>query len=103
MIPTRRGRLKRHDDGPAGRKIPPASSQARAGTKPAAVWYTPVMASGDTSHLIEALKQQAGEEKRLPCAEAFRIAHDLEVPVAQVGKACNDIGIKIMGCQLGCF
>lgn len=61
------------------------------------------MASGDTSQLIEVLKQKAGDEKRLPCAEAFRVAHDLEVPVAQVGQACNDIGIKIMGCQLGCF
>jgi molybdate transport system regulatory protein len=61
------------------------------------------MASGDTSQLIEVLKQKAGDEKRLPCADAFRVAHDLEVPVAQVGQACNDIGIKIMGCQLGCF
>jgi molybdate transport system regulatory protein len=61
------------------------------------------MVSGNIPRLIEVLKQKAGEDKRLPCAEAFRIAHDLEVPVAQVGQACNDIGIKIMGCQLGCF
>jgi hypothetical protein len=103
MIPMRRDPLKRHDDGRSGQKIPSASPQARAGMKHTAVCYTVTMVSGDTPHLIEALKKQAGEEKRLPCAEAFRIAHDLEVPVAQVGKACNDIGIKIMGCQLGCF
>jgi molybdate transport system regulatory protein len=61
------------------------------------------MVSGNIPRLIELLKQKAGEEKRLPCAEAFRIARDLEVPVAQVGQACNEIGVKIVGCQLGCF
>jgi hypothetical protein len=103
MIPTRRGRLKRDDDGPAGRKIRPAGARCPSAGGRRQVCYTPVMASGDTSQLIEVLKQKAGDEKRLPCAEAFRVAHDLEVPVAQVGQACNDIGIKIMGCQLGCF
>jgi hypothetical protein len=99
----RRGRLKRDDDGPAGRKIWPASARLLSAGTGRQVCYTVIMVSADTPRLIEALKQQAGEEKRLPCAEAFRIAHDLEVPVAQVGKTCNDIGIKIMGCQLGCF
>jgi hypothetical protein len=83
--------------GPERRSTRPAT------TAPAAVCYTVVMASGNIPRLIEVLKQKAGEEKRLPCAEAFRIAHDLEVPVAQVGQACNDIGVKIVGCQLGCF
>jgi hypothetical protein len=61
------------------------------------------MTSGTTPRLIEALQQRAGEEKRLPCKEAFRIAQDLAVPLAQVGTACDDLGIKIIGCQLGCF
>jgi len=25
------------------------------------------------------------------------------VPVAEVGRACNELGIKIVHCQLGCF
>ena len=103
MIPTQRGGLKRHDGGPAGRKIPARSRRPGCSEPPAPVCYTVLMVSGNIPRLIEVLKQKAGEEKRLPCAEAFRIAHDLEVPIAQVGQACNDIGVKIMGCQLGCF
>lgn len=61
------------------------------------------MTSGNIPRLIEVLKQRAGDDMRLPCKEAFRIAQDLDVPVAQVGTACDDIGIKIKGCQLGCF
>ena len=61
------------------------------------------MVSGNIPRLIEVLKQRSGEQKRLPCHEAFRIAHDLDVPVEQVGQACNDIGVKIVSCQLGCF
>jgi hypothetical protein len=61
------------------------------------------MVTGNIPRLIEVLRQHAGEQKHLPCHEAFRIASDLEVPIEQVGQACNDIGIKIVACQLGCF
>lgn len=61
------------------------------------------MVSGNIPRLIAALKQHAGEQKRLSCQDAFKLAHDLEVPIEQVGQACNEIGIKIVGCQLGCF
>jgi hypothetical protein len=61
------------------------------------------MSPGNIPRLIETLKTRAGEEKRLPCTEAFKIARDLEVSVAEVGRACNELGIKIIACQLGCF
>lgn len=61
------------------------------------------MAEGDIPHLIETLKAKAGAEKRLPCAVAFKIAKDLDVPVAEVGRTCNELDIKVVGCQLGCF
>jgi molybdate transport system regulatory protein len=61
------------------------------------------MSSGNIPRLIETLKAQAGDEKRLGCADAFRIAADLDVPLAEVGRACNELGIKMMQCQLGCF
>ncbi len=61
------------------------------------------MAQGNIPRLIEALKAQAGDEKRLACADAFRIARDLDVPVADIGRACNELGIKMVQCQLGCF
>lgn len=59
--------------------------------------------SGNIPRLIETLKAQSGEDKHLPCAEAFRIARDLDVSLAQVGRTCDELGIKIMQCQLGCF
>jgi molybdate transport system regulatory protein len=61
------------------------------------------MVAGNIPRLVEVLKTRSGAEKRLPCAEAFKVARDLEVPVNEVGKACNELGIKIVHCQLGCF
>jgi hypothetical protein len=61
------------------------------------------MTSGNIPRLIETLKSRAGDDKRLACAEAFKIARDLDVPTPEVGRTCNELGIKIVGCQLGCF
>jgi molybdate transport system regulatory protein len=61
------------------------------------------MTGANIPKLIELLRTRAGEEKRLPCAEAFKIAAALEGAIAQVGKACDELQIKIVGCQLGCF
>jgi len=40
---------------------------------------------------------------KLPCSQAFAIAAEVGCSPAEVGKACNETGIKISGCQLGCF
>jgi hypothetical protein len=61
------------------------------------------MTSGNIPRLIEVLKKRAGEDNRLACGEAFRIAADLEVPIAEVGRVCSELDIKIVACQLGCF
>jgi hypothetical protein len=61
------------------------------------------MTPGDTPRLIEALKAQAGDDKRLACADAFRIARELDVPLGDIARTCNELGIKIAQCQLGCF
>ena len=61
------------------------------------------MAAGNITRLIETLKTQAGDETRLACAEAFKIARDLDVPLADLGRTCDELGIKMMKCQLGCF
>lgn len=61
------------------------------------------MVSGNIPRLVQALEKQAGEDQRLACGEAFRIAAELDVPVAEVGRACNELGIRIVACQLGCF
>jgi hypothetical protein len=61
------------------------------------------MVAGNIPRLVSVLKTRGGAETRLPCAEAFKVARDLEVPIAEVGRACNELGIKIVHCQLGCF
>jgi len=43
------------------------------------------------------------EGLKLPCKKAFIIASEVDCPVHEVGKICNETGIKIVGCQLGCF
>ena len=61
------------------------------------------MTAGNIPRLIETLKTRAGDEKRLGCGEAFKIARDLDVSLAEVGRTCDELGIKMMQCQLGCF
>ena len=65
--------------------------------------YTPAMTPGNIPRLIETLKAHAGDDKHIACEDAFRIARDLDVPLADVGRTCNELGIKVMQCQLGCF
>ncbi len=43
------------------------------------------------------------EKLKLPCSKAFIIASEVGCPISEVGKTCNEVGIKIVGCQLGCF
>ncbi len=43
------------------------------------------------------------EDQKLPCAKAFAIAAEFAVSNAEVGKICNEIDVKIVSCQLGCF
>ncbi|MHB9027442.1 MAG: hypothetical protein ACYC9O_01605 [Candidatus Latescibacterota bacterium] len=41
--------------------------------------------------------------KRLSCAVAFAIADAHGVGRREIGKVCNEEGIAISACQLGCF
>ena len=61
------------------------------------------MTTGNIPRLIETLKAQARCFSSPACAEAFKIARDLDVPLAEVGRTCDELGIKMMQCQLGCF
>lgn len=47
--------------------------------------------------------RRRAEDGHLPCAVAFQIAEALDVPVGEVGDAANELGVKIVDCQLGCF
>jgi molybdopterin-guanine dinucleotide biosynthesis protein len=50
----------------------------------------------------ESLKGKA-IDGRISCPSARNIAEELDVPYQQVGKTADELGIKITGCELGCF
>jgi hypothetical protein len=46
---------------------------------------------------------EAGITKEIRCPQAFAIAEKYGIPKSDIGAYCNSHGIKIRGCQLGCF
>jgi hypothetical protein len=61
------------------------------------------MNAEDYGKTIEAAAIDRDGKKVLPCAVAFQLAGDHGVPLKDIGTYCTDAGIKIVGCQLGCF
>lgn len=58
------------------------------------------------TELMEAVKSAAVERDgrlTLPCAKAFELAREREVPLAKIAGICDAAHIKIVHCQLGCF
>lgn len=55
---------------------------------------------------LEAVKEALAEvakDGRVVCRDALALAERLGVDPKQVGAAANEFGVKIKGCQLGCF
>ena len=52
--------------------------------------------------LLEVVKMEAPEGK-LSCCRALQLAEKLEVSPSDVGRAANELKIKIVRCELGCF
>ncbi len=50
----------------------------------------------------ETVKEKAKDGK-LSCPMARKIAKELDVPAREVGRAANELKIKLYGCELGCF
>jgi len=60
----------------------------------------------DNRMIIDAILKNTckeGERQKLPCAAALRIAKKFGIKTLKVGTICNERGIKIVRCQLGCF
>lgn len=53
--------------------------------------------------IIKAIKEKVQDGNRMPCSVALKIAEDFKVSPARVGEELNNLDIKIVGCQLGCF
>ncbi len=51
----------------------------------------------------EAIQPLVDEHSHLVCKQALELAARLEINPARIGKICNQHGIRIVNCQLGCF
>jgi hypothetical protein len=45
----------------------------------------------------------AAPEGKIPCAVAFSLAEELKISRKELGNLLNELRIKIIQCQLGCF
>ncbi len=52
---------------------------------------------------LKARIQAAAPEGKIPCATAFRLAEELGISRSRMGELLNELRIKIINCQLGCF
>lgn len=52
--------------------------------------------------LREAIRK-ASSNNRLSCEKAHALARERNVTLREIGVICNELGIKITACQLGCF
>jgi hypothetical protein len=58
-----------------------------------------VMTTDDVKNKIRA----AAPEGKIPCPTAFRLAEELGISRKELGNLLNEMRIKIIQCQLGCF
>jgi hypothetical protein len=56
-----------------------------------------------TTKEIQARIQAAAPNGRIPCAAAFQLAQELGLTRSRFGELLNELNIKIVQCQLGCF
>lgn len=64
------------------------------------------MDTDERDAIVAAIREKAvlaGGREKLSCAAAFAIADTHGVGRREIGNICNDLGILIGACQLGCF
>ena len=49
------------------------------------------------------IRGAAAKDGRLSCEAAHELAKELGVTLEEIGRFCDDNGIRIKDCQLGCF
>ena len=47
--------------------------------------------------------QQLAPDGKAGCKSLLELARQKDVGPGQIGRLCNEMNIKIRGCQLGCF
>ena len=63
----------------------------------------PTGSSGPGAADLERELRRLAVDGRISCRAAFGLAGRLSVSVSRIGRAADDLGIKIVACQLGCF
>jgi len=56
----------------------------------------------DWAKVLSEVKRRSRNGK-ISCRTALKLADELGVPPKSIGKAANELKIKIRACQLGCF
>ena len=57
----------------------------------------------DSNQILDKEIQASLIKGRLPCAVAFTTMEKLNVALRMVGGKANELKIRIINCQLGCF
>ena len=52
---------------------------------------------------VKARIREAAPNAKIACAAAFRLAEELGLSRKDLGELLNELKIKIIQCQLGCF
>ncbi|MDP3183630.1 MAG: hypothetical protein Q8M54_12565 [Desulfobaccales bacterium] len=56
-----------------------------------------------TQEDLKAKIKAAAPEGKISCPQAFRVAEELGITRKALGELLNELKIKIIQCQLGCF
>ena len=59
--------------------------------------------SEKTNDKLKGPIKERATDSRISCEAAWQVAGELGLPKQEFRKAADDLGIKIFGCQLGCF
>jgi LAO/AO transport system kinase len=57
---------------------------------------------GPSANLLRRVRAEV-KGGRIACASAFVLAEKLKIPRAEMGRALDELEIRITRCQLGCF
>lgn len=55
------------------------------------------------ARLIEPAVSELGGKRTLACAKAFEISREHGLALREIGAWCNENGVRVRACQLGCF
>ncbi len=62
------------------------------------------MRSEEAVKIVLAAAQESNDgHKTLPCAKAFEISRQHGIALNRIGKICDQEGVKLTACRLGCF